>query len=183
MYYNLRNQFHSLRETQTYARLARMKIKQPSLLFSTSCYRLSISSTSRLKSHDCMNDHDQEKVVMHVIWEMLWVSISVRKSIGDMRSLTRAARWTQTSLLFQPKLLVRLAVEALCWSTNRRLANSFCNSSGITLTWGGRGWQLKLHYTNTQTLHSLFKLQVLCNLLWPLDFLCVPDIPILQLPD
>lgn len=39
-----------------------------------------------------------------------------------------------TSLLFHPKLLVRAFTSALCWLSSRSRTNSFCSSTGISLT-------------------------------------------------
>ena len=40
-----------------------------------------------------------------------------------------------TSLLFHPKLVVRALTSELCWSNRSKRANSFCSSTGISLTY------------------------------------------------
>lgn len=106
------------------------------------------------------------------------------KSITQITSVTGASlspHWqswqAQTSLLFQPKLSVRLEVEALCWSTSNRLANSLWSSSGITLTWGEG--KISFHHqasvdTPAGTLQYLH-----CSLVFPYP----PDIPIHLAPN
>lgn len=67
---------------------------------------------------------------------------------------------TQTSLLFQPKLSVRSAVEALCWSTNSREANSLCSCSGMTRTCRDMEYSIFTFYACVSTSGSEIKWQI-----------------------
>lgn len=106
--------------------------------------------------------------------------ISAFKYVRRCVSQIFEPHWQITSVLFQPKLSVRSAVEALCWSTSSRLAKSLCSCNGITLTCKKAD---KTVCTQTDAERLATKPRQCRYLLWPLACLYLPGVLVALAPN